>query len=128
MSGSHLIPDTEEELEAAGLTPGAAILDEATQEELVEAEAILENDEVELSAKTIHILFQHFRKVGYKLADRKKKAPIRVLEALLFDGLEDVELVGKEELNLLDIAKQIMYHKGVLIEYALTRKQGEDSE
>ena len=113
MSGSHLIPETEEELK---------------QEVEQAVDEMMSVDEIKASAGTLQILFQSFRKLGYKLADRKKKAPIRVLEALLFDGLEDVELTGKEEENLLDISRQIMHHKEILLMAAIQIKQQKEEE
>ena len=63
-------------------------------------------------------LAQIFRKEVYKLAKRKKRAPVRVLEALLFQPFEQVELSGAEERNLLDLCGQILYHKAKIAEYA----------
>lgn len=79
-------------------------------------------DEYEYSAMMFRGLSEKFRKIGYKLAERKKKAPIRVLEAFMFQPLETVELVGKEEENLLDLCRQIMYHKMKINEYALLKQ------
>lgn len=82
-----------------------------------------EIDEYEQSAAFIHHYHKVFRRIGYDLANRKKKAPIRVLEALLFNPLHDVELLGKAELDLLKLSGQVLYHKGKLMEYAEKRKQ-----
>ena len=75
-------------------------------------------DEYEQSAAMFNHLSQVFRKELYKLANRKKRAAPRVLEALLFEPLESVQLSGKEEKNLLEMCSQIVYHKAKIIEYA----------
>lgn len=80
-------------------------------------------DEYEQSAAMFHHLSQVFRKQVYELAKRKKRAPIRVLEAFLFRPLEDVELNGKEEKNLLDLCSTIIYHKVKIMEYVQIEKQ-----
>ena len=105
-------------------------MSEEVKEDTVEQEAqeLMEVDEVETSAKTVHLLFGAFRQLGYRLAERKKKAPIRVLEAFLFEGLEDIQLNGKEEQNLLDICKQLVYHKNILINYALENREQKKQE
>lgn len=88
-------------------------------------------DEYEQSAIFIKHYAKMFKKMGYDLANRKKRSPIRVLEALLFNPLEDVKLYGKAENDLLQLSSQILYHKGKLMEYAEKRKlekQGETNE
>lgn len=86
-------------------------------------------DKYEDSAFFIHQSRENFRKLVYKLADRKKRAVVRVLEAVLFEPLESIELTGKEENELFDICQAVMYHKGIVLEYAMKRfelkKQGE---
>jgi hypothetical protein len=77
-------------------------------------------------------MFKHlakvFRKQVYKLAERKKRAPARVLEAFLFRPLEEVELIGKEEKNLFDLCSTIMYHKIKIVEYAQQKEQNKGEE
>ena len=80
-------------------------------------------DEYEYSAMMFRGLYEKFKTMGYKLAERKKKAPIRVLEAFIFQPFEEVELVGQEEKNLLDICRQVMYHKMKVNEYALLKQE-----
>lgn len=80
-----------------------------------------ELDEFEQSAAMFHLLAKRFRQIGYRLAERKKKAPIRVLEALLFAPLEDVKVLGAEEEKLIDLCNQILYHKMKINEYALNK-------
>lgn len=86
-------------------------------------------DEYENSAFFIHQSHERFRKLVYALAERKKRAVSRVLEAVLFEPLEKIELNGKEENELFDICQAVMYHKGKVLEYAMKRfelkKQGE---
>lgn len=82
-----------------------------------------ELDEYEQSAVMFKHLSSVFRKQVYALASRKKRAPVRVLEAIIFQPLEPVELVGKEEKNLLDLCSNIIYHKSKLIEYAQLKKE-----
>jgi len=88
-------------------------------------------DKIEESARYIHILHGQFRQHVYKVANRKKRAPVRVLEALLFQGLHDTELIGKEEKELLALCSDILYHKSILSEYAyerLTKKEKENED
>jgi len=80
-----------------------------------------ELDEYEQSAAMFHLLAKRFRQIGYRLAERKKKAPIRVLEALLFAPLEEVKVLGTEEEKLIDLCNQILYHKMKINEYALNK-------
>lgn len=82
-----------------------------------------ELDKYEESAAMFHHLSQIFRKKVYELANRKKRAPVRVLEAMLFQPIEEVTLNGKEENNLLDLCSQIIYHKSMLMEYVNVRKE-----
>lgn len=79
-------------------------------------------DEYEYSAMMFRGMSEKFKKIGYDLAARKKKAPIRVLEAFLFRPLEEVELFGKEEENLLDLCRQILYHKMKIHEYSMLKQ------
>lgn len=90
----------------------------------------LEVDKYEESARFIHTLHATFKKMGYALADRKKRAVVRVLEAVMFEPLEKVELIGREEKDLFAICHQIMYHKNKVAEYALKRnmEKGEKNE
>ena len=86
-----------------------------------------ELDEYELSAQHISILFSQFKKYGYALATRKKKAPIRVLESFIFEGLHDTDLFGTEEKEMLALCKQAMYHKNKIVEYMLKRKKEKEN-
>lgn len=79
-------------------------------------------DLVEESGIFINRTHAIFRRLGYSLTKRKRKAVVRVLEAFLFEPLETVELQGKEEKELLDLCYQIMYHKNKLAAYAVERK------
>ena len=80
-------------------------------------------DEYEQSAIMFNNYSKVFRKQLYKLASRKKKAASRVLEAMLFSPLEEVELQGKEEQELLDLCSRIVYHKMKIIEFAELENQ-----
>lgn len=80
-------------------------------------------DEYEQSAVMFHSLSKHFRKMVYDLANRKKRAVPRVLEAFLFDPLEVVKLEGQAEENLLGLVRQIMYHKMKISEYAAIKQE-----
>lgn len=84
-----------------------------------------EIDEYEQSAAMFHHLSLNFRRNVYQLANRKKRAPVRVLEAILFNPLEEVKLLGKEEKNLFDLCTQIIYHKAKIMEYVQIEKQKE---
>lgn len=88
----------------------------------------IETDKYEESALIFNALHGQFRQIGYQLAKRKKKAPIRVLEAILFMPLEEVSLVGAEEKELFDLCHKIMYHKNKITEYAITRKMELEKE
>jgi len=85
-------------------------------------------DEYEQSAQYLHILFDQFKLYGYGLANRKKKAPIRVLEAFLFGGLHDTKLIGQDEKELLALSQQVVYHKNKLAEYVLIRQEQEKKD
>lgn len=80
-------------------------------------------DDYEKSAIMFNALSKQFRKMSYDLVKRKKRAASRVLEALLFEPLEEVPLFGKEEKELLDIAKQVIYHKMMIGEYAAIKQE-----
>ena len=103
----------------------------APVEEAKVAEPVL--DEVEQSAMFISQSHKTFRKLVYALAKRKKLAPVRVLEAVLFEPLEQIKLSGKEEEQLFDLCQAVMYHKGKVLNYAFERageklkKQGEET-
>lgn len=97
------------------------IMDEESREKAVQ-------DQYEESALIFNALHSQFRQIGYQLAKRKKKAPIRVLEAMLFMPLEEVQLVGAEEKELFDLCHKIMYHKNKITEYAIKRKMNEEKE
>lgn len=81
---------------------------------------------VEESAQFIHLLHSRFRKMGYALSNRKKRALTRVLEAVLFEPLHEIKLDGKAEKDLFDICQQVLYHKDVLKSYAIEQKIKEE--
>lgn len=85
-------------------------------------------DEYEQSAQYISVLFSQFKKFGYDLANRKKRSPIRVLEAFIFGGLHEVKLHGKDEKDLLALCQQVVYHKNNLVEYMLKRKKEQEQK
>jgi hypothetical protein len=89
-------------------------------------------DPVEASAYFIHEAHKEFRRLSFSLANKKKHSVSRVLEAVLFEPLEGIELLGKGEQELFDICQEIMYHKGVVLKYAADRAanklKGESSE
>ena len=85
-------------------------------------------DKYEESAKIFGELAEVFRKKVYKLSQRKRKAPVRVLEALLFTPLENIELVGNEEKELAYLCNQIIAHKKNLIEYTFNRIEEKKDE
>ena len=89
---------------------------EEQYEEIIEqqVEELSKDEEIERLSSTLHLYYNHFKKVGYELAGRKKRAPVRVLEALLFGEFHDIELSGKEEKILLDIAMKVVETKGKL--------------
>lgn len=87
-------------------------------------------DQDENAAIFINQAHKQFKKIGYEVANRKKRSVVRVLEAVLFEPFEEVELLGKEEQQLFDLCQKVMYHKGILLKYAHERfnkiKQGEE--
>lgn len=90
-----------------------------------------ELDPVEQSGVFVNQAHKEFRRLMYSIA--MKKAPGRVLEAVLFEPLEKVELLSKQEKQLFDLCQQIMYHKGVLMRYAFDKfeekkEEGEKNE
>ena len=93
-----------------------------TEKDFEQAEVDIYED----SARFIKLLHGQFRQMGYKLSERKKKAPVRVLEAVLFEPLEKVQLVGKEEKELFAICNQIMYHKNKIAEFAVKRRMEQE--
>ena len=95
-----------------------------TEEDIEKAEV----DMYEQSARFIKTLHATFRKMGYSLADRKKRSAVRVLEAMLFEPLEKVELSGQAEKDLFAICHQIMYHKNKVAEYALKRRMDKENQ
>ena len=78
-------------------------------------------DKVEESAQYLKVMSTQFKRAAYALGDRKKRSLARVLEAVLFEPLEEVKLYGAEEQKMLDLCKQILYHKNTVSAYALER-------
>jgi hypothetical protein len=91
-----------------------------------------ELDQDEVSAIFINQSHKQFKQLAYGLADRKKRAVARVLEAVLFEPLEKVDLIGQSEEELFELCQKIMYHKGTVLKYAFERmekiKKGELNE
>lgn len=89
-------------------------------------------DQDEISAVFVNQAHKEFKQLAYGLADRKKRAVARVLEAVLFEPLEAVELIGQPEKELFELCQKVMYHKGVVLNYAFKRmeelKKGELNE
>ena len=104
----------------------STIQDNSVQQEQVKI------DPTENAAYFINAAHKEFKKLAYALADRKKHSVSRVLEAVLFEPLEKVELLGKQEQELFAICQQVMYNKGIVLEYAFKRmeelKKGELNE
>jgi hypothetical protein len=78
-------------------------------------------DPDEAAAFFVHEAHTQFRKLGYALAERKKRSLVRVLEAVIFEPLEKVELFGEQEQQLFALCQQIMYNKGVVLQFAMKR-------
>jgi hypothetical protein len=88
-------------------------------------------DEYEQAAVMFRQFSKDFRKIAYQLNDRKKNAAVRVLEKVIFEPLEDVNLIGKEEQKIFDICQKVLYCRVKLIEYAQKRHEeskGESNE
>lgn len=117
---------TEEKALPEGMIPQEAL--DAVEEIQEKSTEQKELDEYEQSAQMFHILHSQFRRMSYALANRKKRAVARVLEAAMFEPLEKVELLGKEEQELFAITQQIMYHKNKIAEYVVKRKLEEEKQ
>lgn len=89
----------------------------------VEAPKKEDFDEYEQSALIFKNLCEQFNKKGYKLADKKKRALVRVIGSFLFEPLETIQLFGKEEKEMVDLCRSIMYHKMKINEYAIIKSQ-----
>ena len=76
----------------------------------IKAPAADEFDEYEQASIMFADMSKQFRKMGYALAERKKKSAIRVLEAFIFSPLEDVKLEGQAEKELLDICNSCLLY------------------
>lgn len=98
------------------------------QLELKEENPVEELDTDEQAARIFNLAHKNFKKLTYPLAERKRKALGRVLEAVLFEPLEAVELHGVEEKRLFDLCKEILYNKGIIIQFALKQKEKEQGE
>lgn len=88
-------------------------------------------DEVEQAAIFLNQSHKRFKQLVYNLSERKKRAAPRVLEAVLFEPLEKVELIGKEEQELFDLCLKIMYSKGRVMQFAfeeMEKKKGETND
>lgn len=106
--------------------PGPPIIDEDVDGLLKEAQVTDDEQELdseEASAYFIHVAHEQFRDLAYKLANRKKRSLARVLEAVLFEPLEKIELSGPAEKELFELCQQIMYNKGVVLNYSFKRFQ-----
>lgn len=71
-------------------------------------------DHFKQSIKALDYLAISFKTLGTKLANRKKAANLRILEAILFETHESEKTFGKEEKNMLDICRSIMYHRQIV--------------
>jgi len=74
------------------------------------------------SLKQLDMLAVLFEQQGTKLANRKKKSNMRVLKAILFETEETEKTFGKDEKFMLDICRDIMYHRQI-IEIFLMREE-----
>jgi len=88
-------------------------------------------DETEEAAFFINQAHKEFRNLAYGVA-RKKNSVARVLEAVLFEPLEEVKLQGKAEEQLFAFCQEIMQNKGKVLRYAFERaekiKKGEPTD
>lgn len=81
-----------------------------------------ELDETEKAALFINQAHKKFRGLAYGLA-RKKNAVARVLEAVLFEPLEEVKLIGKQEEQLFEICRHVLHSKGIVMKYAFEKAE-----
>lgn len=87
-----------------------------------------ELNSIEQAALLIHEANKNFGTIVHNLAQRKKQALGRVLQAVLFEPLEEVKLFGKEEEELYSLCKNILFNKGLIMNYTIEKqrtKQGE---
>ena len=108
MSGSHLMPETEEQLEE-------------------KAEELSHDEQLGELSKNMELLYRLFKQTAPSLAARKKNSLVRVLEALIFGEFEEIELKGKEEKKLLDICLNVVQTKGTMYNM-MVQKQLEKEE
>lgn len=92
--------------------------------EVEEKKEELELSEVDQAFVAFNYFAGMFRKYSYSLSKRKKRSVARVLEALLFDPLQEelhedlkdrVVLQGKEEWQLFDICQQVLHNKAIVL-------------
>jgi hypothetical protein len=73
----------------------------------------------EHSLKMIDSLAVGFKTIGTELANAKKRAPLRVLEAILFETPEHDLTFGKKETFFLALCREIMYHRQIIEIYLM---------
>lgn len=79
--------------------------------------------EEDKAAMFLYQASRDFKNIVSSLANRKKKSVGRVLEAVLFEPLERVDLLGKDEKELFAICQQIMYNKGKILKYTMDQME-----
>ena len=84
-------------------------------------------DPYEESAVVIKHMNLTFKHAIDKLREMRKDGPSRVLRHLIYEGLEELPPLSGKEQSLLDLCKQLTYHRNMVLEYALMKK-GELSE
>lgn len=97
-----------------------------TEEQSKILEKLDDNTELTEEDKAAMFLYQasrDFKNIVSTLANRKKKSVGRVLEAVLFEPLERVDLLGKDEKELFAICQQIMYNKGKILKYTMDQME-----
>ena len=95
-----------------------------TQEKLPEKLKEVELDQYEEAGAEFRLLYENFLRLGYALAQRKKRAPMRILAKVLFEPLEDIKLYGKTEQEFYALCTKVLYNKNKLAEYAIKRHEG----
>lgn len=96
-----------------------------------EIKPVEKEEELTVEDKAAMFLYQasrDFKNIVSSLASRKKNSVGRVLEAVLFEPLERVDLLGKDEQQLFAICQQIMYNKGVILNYTMEEMKKKEGQ
>ena len=80
----------------------------------IQSEAQVTEEHFKNSLRELDALAVLFEQQGNKLANRKKRALLRVLKAILFETEDTEKTFGKDEKLMLDFCRGIMYHRQIV--------------